>query len=307
MTTSISTRMNRKPPSEVLRELRREAGFGCPVPGCSSPYLYWHHFDPPWHERQHHDPAGMIALCAEHHGKADAGAFTREQLHALKASAQSDTVAGRFDWLRRELIIRAGSNFYFGTPYILTYRTTPLIWFTRDPQDHILVNLRMLTRSAEPRLVMEESYWTLGGRPENVVCPPWGKLVDVKYSNGDRVRVEFRETQDEAEGRRVFPHFWPHESVTAYPATTCEISYRVGGTNIDIGPSHFKAGSSKWRHSTFTDCGPISIGPNPNAAITIPEVSVIVAAQPSRPRRNDLCSCGSNKKYKKCCALNETT
>src|SRR5215211_7582447 len=76
--------VNRTPPIEVRRELRREVGFGCPVDGCGSPYLTWHHFDPPWKERQHHDVVGMVALCREHHDKADVGAFTRQQLRQLK-------------------------------------------------------------------------------------------------------------------------------------------------------------------------------------------------------------------------------
>src|SRR5918912_315690 len=36
--------VNRTPPAAVRRELRREVGFGCPVPDCGNPYLYWHHF-----------------------------------------------------------------------------------------------------------------------------------------------------------------------------------------------------------------------------------------------------------------------
>ncbi len=75
-----------KPPADIRRALRVEVGFGCPVDGCGSPYLTWHHFDPPWRERQHHDAAGMIALCLQHHKEADSGAFSHEQLRVLKAS-----------------------------------------------------------------------------------------------------------------------------------------------------------------------------------------------------------------------------
>ncbi|HEY5431250.1 MAG TPA: hypothetical protein VIK04_19190 [Solirubrobacteraceae bacterium] len=88
------------PPSTVRRELRREIGFCCPVEGCRSPYLTWHHFDPPWHVRQHHDPAGMVALCLQHHKEADAGAFTPEQLRAFKTIAARDRPIGRVNWKR---------------------------------------------------------------------------------------------------------------------------------------------------------------------------------------------------------------
>ncbi|MEP7217736.1 MAG: hypothetical protein ABI876_02405 [Bacteroidota bacterium] len=99
--------MNRTPPAEVRKALRQEVGFGCPIPGCANPYLEWHHFAPPWHIREHHDPEGMIALCAEHHKKADAGAFTDDQLRQFKQRGVDPAIEikGRFDWLRNRLLV----------------------------------------------------------------------------------------------------------------------------------------------------------------------------------------------------------
>lgn len=102
--------MNRTPPQPIRRALRAEVGFGCPIGECANPYLEWHHFDPPWREREHHDPAGMVALCAEHHAKADAGAFTPEQLRGYKSSARRTPVQGRFDWMRNKLLAAVGSG-----------------------------------------------------------------------------------------------------------------------------------------------------------------------------------------------------
>ena len=44
--------------------LRKESNFGCAK--CGEPYLTYHHFDPPWNEKHHANPEGMIALCAKH-------------------------------------------------------------------------------------------------------------------------------------------------------------------------------------------------------------------------------------------------
>lgn len=281
-----------------MQTLRQEVGFGCPVPGCGNPYLRWHHFDPPWRERQHHDPAGMIALCGKHHGKADAGAFTREQLRAFKATAQDRPVGGRFDWLRRDLIVRVGTNFYFKTPTVLTYGPHQLIWFTRDAEQHLLVNVQLANPHGNPRPVMRESYSALSGKPIDVVSPPSGKLLDIRYQNGDRVRVEFEEVMSEEAGLRRFPTFWPSSHVAEYPATTCDIWYRIAGTTIDIGPSHFKAGGSSLRHGVLENCGPISFGEFQGAAIQMHADAIL----PLKPvPRNDLCPCGSNVKFKKCC------
>ncbi|WP_290437550.1 HNH endonuclease signature motif containing protein [Aeromonas caviae] len=68
-------------PKKVKEILREEVGFGCPVKDCGNPYLEYHHFDPPIHIGPHNDPKGMIALCAQHHKKADGNAYTVEQLH----------------------------------------------------------------------------------------------------------------------------------------------------------------------------------------------------------------------------------
>jgi hypothetical protein len=99
--------MNRNPKIDVVRQLRNEVGFGCPVYGCANPYLEYHHFDPPWHIENHHNPEGMIALCTQHHKQADGGAYTNEQLHAMKNdSAHAEEVRGQFNWLRRNRITR---------------------------------------------------------------------------------------------------------------------------------------------------------------------------------------------------------
>ncbi len=101
--------MNRTPPAAVRRELRQEVNYGCPVPGCGEPFLSWHHFAPPWHIREHHDPAGMIALCWKHHKVADQGVFSEEELRRFKTHPNdTSAIASRFDWLARRLVIRLG-------------------------------------------------------------------------------------------------------------------------------------------------------------------------------------------------------
>src|SRR4051794_11076039 len=98
--------MGREPPASVRRQLAREVGFGCPVPRCGSPYLTWHHFDPPWSVKQGHDPSGMIALCRDHHPEADAGTFTIEQLRQMKRVGRDRALllGGKFNWMREDLL-----------------------------------------------------------------------------------------------------------------------------------------------------------------------------------------------------------
>lgn len=106
--------INRNPPEAVKWALRKEVGFGCPVPGCREPFLTWHHFDPPWSARHHHEPDGMIALCLKHHAMADRGVFSKAQLKAFKSSSHSvGEVRAKFEWARPKQLIRLG-GFYVG-------------------------------------------------------------------------------------------------------------------------------------------------------------------------------------------------
>lgn len=98
--------------------------------GCGNPYLECHHFDPQWSEKPHHNPDGMIALCATNHAKADA--WPVEHCRGLKAQPHTADVSGRFEWMRREVVAIAGGNYYHETPQIVVFRGEPLIWFERD-------------------------------------------------------------------------------------------------------------------------------------------------------------------------------
>jgi hypothetical protein len=265
------TTMRREPPAAVRRQLAREVGFGCPVEGCGSPYLTWHHFDPPWAERQHHDPEGMIALCRDHHPEADAGAFTVEQLRNLKRIGRDRTAAlgAQFNWMREELIAVIGGNFYVRTPIAVRVGDTPVVWFNRDEDGRLLVNLRALTTSGQPRMAMIDNFWVTEGSDEReIVCPPSGRLVSAKYPNGDRLKVEFREAKSAEDFETQFP---PAElpadlkarfersgiplsdpshlgSIKAsgirFPVATVEITLKIAGTDIDFGPNRTAVGGT---------------------------------------------------------------
>ncbi len=166
--------MNRTPPAKVMQILRTEVGFGCPVPNCGNPYLEWHHFNPVWKDKEHHNPEGMIALCAEHHKKADVGGFTNEQLHKFKLQGKKsfEKIKGRFDWLRNKLIVVIGGNLFYETLNILQIGTKPIIWLRRDENGYLLLNFRMLTLSGENRLILEDNNWLQQGDLSDFECPP---------------------------------------------------------------------------------------------------------------------------------------
>jgi hypothetical protein len=255
-------RVNRTPPSAVRRQLRQEIGFGCPVDGCESPYLSWHHFDPPWSEQQHHDPAGMVALCQEHHSQADAGAFTADQLRALKAAGREreDQVHGRFNWMRQQVLAVVGGNFYLETPIILQIQGQPVVWWNRDEDGFMLLNLQMLTASGQPRARIEDNDWITTGAEADIECPPSGRRLRIDYSNGDQLCVEFATIDSEENLESCYADLFPElpplpgferppipdlsriPGEVVFPITVAEVTMNIADTTLRLGPKQTEIG-----------------------------------------------------------------
>jgi hypothetical protein len=233
--------MNRTPTVDVRRALRAEVGFGCPVGDCANPYLEYHHFDPPWAEREHHEPAGMVALCAMHHKKADGGSFTVEQLRALKRPT-GGVVRERFDWMRRDMLSIVGGNFYYETPIIVQYRDQPVVWYERDEAGHFLLSVGMLTASDEPRLTLERNDWTLLGPVVDFLSPPHGHSIESRYANGDSLKVNFFDVPSAAALIERHPGTERFVTKLTFPMSTVEVHMNVGGTTLSFGPTWSKVG-----------------------------------------------------------------
>lgn len=258
--------LGRTPPVPVRKQLRQEVGFGCPINGCSNPLLEYHHFEPPWHVEKHHRPEGMIAMCARHHGQADA--FTVEQLRQIKREAQQQgpkSVGERFLWLRRDLIAVVGGNFYIGAETVLSVHGKRIIWFNRDTQGHMLLNVTMLSTSRDERLWIEDNDWMLLGKPTDCEVPPGGRSLAVKYPNGDRLVVEFFTVENAVEVAKRYDDPLAAIMLPAavrFPATFCEVQLLVGGTRIKLGPKRMDVpGFRVWGQVIVGPAGFDYVGP----------------------------------------------
>lgn len=250
--------MNRKPPANVKRSLRQEVGFGCPVSDCGLPYLEWHHFDPPWQEINHHNPEGMIALCREHHLQADNGAFTKEQLRQLKRDGKENwkRIRGKFHWLRNRLLAVVGGNFYYETLVIFKFREQPIIWFERNEDDYLMLNLRMLTLSNEPRAYIENNEWFNVGGEEDIECPPSAKKLRISYPNGDFVSIEFFEINAIKDANKRYPDAKASEWPVELPVTAVEVTNVVANSNLQFNARETKFGMGNIMKNCFAShCG----------------------------------------------------
>lgn len=244
-------------PPQVKLTLRAEVGFGCPVSGCGNPYLEYHHFDPPVSVRAHNDPQGMIALCAQHHKKADGGAFTIEQLHALKADkAHAENVKGSLDWLRHELLAVVGGNIYHETPRVIVIDGVEVVSLKRDDEGYLRLSVNFLSLERADRITIDSNSWGGVGNPIDLRSPPQGKELEVKYDNGDYLYLRFFEltTAQDAFKKYNNPALL-EKGLVHYPVTVLEVNLKIGGTSIELSPKGTSFGYADFTGGFSSHCG----------------------------------------------------
>lgn len=241
-------------PKKVKEILREEVGFGCPVQGCGNPYLEYHHFDPPVHIKPHNDPAGMIALCAQHHKKADGNAYTTEQLHEFKNNRiHSKQVKGDLDWLRRDILSIVGGNLYYETAVPVQIDGHKLVSFSRDERGFQRLSINMISLRSEERLVIDENFWENIGNPVDLRSPPQGKELEISYKNGDYLYLRFSEIESEEQLESKFGFSYRNDF--NFPITAVEIHFAIGETDIDFSSSGTIAMGSSITNSVMAYCG----------------------------------------------------
>jgi hypothetical protein len=146
-------------------------------------------------------------------------------------------VQGRFQWMREDILVVVGGNFFYETPNMVVFRGDPMIWYERDEERRLLLNLRVLTSSGQPRTRLQNNDWFIRGDPVEVESPPNGARLRVRYDNGDDLTIRFREWTDSSHLETVFPRALALGSELRFPLVTAEVTVDVGGTDIRFGPT----------------------------------------------------------------------
>lgn len=179
--------------SAAIRELRQQVGFGCPV--CRSPFLTWHHFDPPVHETgMHWRTEGIVAMCPFCHADADekggsAGAYSKDELRAMKESSHSsEDVKGRFPaWeQKKSLLVRMGGCYADTHSPLFSINGIPQIVIGKNEAGLLNLSFTLRNRQDQVLLRMEENWLT--AYPANVhdmIVPPKTKRIKVWLDKED--------------------------------------------------------------------------------------------------------------------------
>ncbi|GAA2176677.1 hypothetical protein GCM10009784_24110 [Arthrobacter parietis] len=194
-----------------------------------------------------------MALCSVHHRKADA--WTAEQCRELKEQSHTAEVSGRFEWMRHEVVGIVGGNFYHETPNMVVFRDQPIIWFDRDERGYLLLNIRMLSASGQPRTELIANDWEIRGDPLDVDSPPNGSSLRVQYANGDDVGVRFKVWESAEILEAVHPRILVLKDELDFPLVTAEVHMTVGGTNIRFDSKESQIDGGLLTGNVMSRCG----------------------------------------------------
>jgi hypothetical protein len=214
--------MNRTPPAAVRKALRAEVNFGCPIPGCGSPFLSWHHFDPPWREQEHHNKEGMIALCPQHHLAADSGLFTKAQLREYKRQPfVQDKVSALWPWRPENIIYVLGGSVLISTETALSLQGRALLATHRcKPDDGVPsiafdIDLRDLSNRAVFQMRRNEiTAWT--SHLQDLSCTASAKEIEIRHMSSQHVKLRFTRYRPDEFAKHVLKPNFADASIQGY-------------------------------------------------------------------------------------------
>jgi len=189
--------MKRTPPDSVIRALRSEVGFACPV--CGSPFLTWHHFDPPWREKHHHNPEGMIALCPEHAAHADGGHWTIVQFRNLKRPLNADVrIVASWPWQPEKAVFMLGNCYYIGERPLLSLGGCSVFEASRYSlpglnSSAVMFSVNLRNEAGRPVLSLNDNFLSFRAHDlSDVQCPPQARIFEVKDKTGIFLKLQHK-------------------------------------------------------------------------------------------------------------------
>ena len=191
-------------PDSVAEALRREVNFGCPVEGCGSPFLTWHHFDPPWRQEEHFRPEGMIALCARHAPFADGSSYTNNHLRGLKAKPFVQQRAEDWlPWQPEAITFMMGGAVAFEARKAVRLSGVDVFSAHRTDGGHLKLDANLMGPDGDEFLTMKDSWISVRtGSLRDLHGTTQARNIDVEHRSGVRMRLRWdRFTVDEFRSR----------------------------------------------------------------------------------------------------------
>lgn len=151
-----------KVPSEVKRQLRQEAGFGCCR--CGHPFIQYHHIVP-WAEDQHFRPDDMMVLCGQCHPLCTVNAIPQSDQRAFKARPKNivDQLArGMLFVNTSELSVNLAGGKAVETPNLLSLSGTTVLSAKRDAEHgRVLISASIHDQFGNVVAILCDNEWSM--------------------------------------------------------------------------------------------------------------------------------------------------
>lgn len=119
--------------------------------------------------------------------------------------------------------------------YPVVYHGKPLIWFNRDHDDYMLLNLTMRPLGFDKRVQLRNSEWLISEEPADIISPPGGRYLKVTYHDEDNVELRFSEVESPtAFERRFGPPPWRGQGVSVNDAIWEQDSWVESGIRFPV-------------------------------------------------------------------------
>ena len=176
---SGNDKKEKRPPidPEIKRAIRKEAFYGCAF--CGNPIIEYHHIIP-YHVVLCHEEHNLIALCPNHHNKADRSMIPKDRLIQLKENPynkdkeniKDDFFIGSYNNLQ----LRLGHSTFIRTPNILVVDGMPLISIRSDDDNNVIMNAKFYDKTNNLIAEIVENEWIAHLKKH--------KLWDIQYAGG---------------------------------------------------------------------------------------------------------------------------
>ena len=148
-------------PSEVKRQLRQEAGFGCC--SCGYPFVEYHHIVP-FADEPHFRPGDMMVLCSRCHDLCTVGALTEAEQRSAKARPKNvvdNELRGLLYVNSAECKVRLGGGMAVDTPDLINFRGTTMLGIERADDGRVLVSALIQNPEGEIVAQLARNEWIL--------------------------------------------------------------------------------------------------------------------------------------------------
>jgi hypothetical protein len=172
----------------------------------------------------------MIALCLEHHSRADRNAYSISQLKKLKEFPylRDKNPVGDFSWKREKLVVRCGSNISFNCAIILQHNNIDVLYLSKDDEGNEVLNINYVGSDGEPILSMRNNNWVIHKKLSDLDCKTSGGEIRLKLENASPYfRIKFKAIEKIDLRPKIISDLW---------SAPDEIKNAIGFTDINNPP-----------------------------------------------------------------------